>query len=186
MLTMEGLAKKYETTSRVINNIIRWGKRKNLEIESRRASKGGDKRVNLASAETSIMHLQELNYKEDTVKKLKSTLNQYNKLNSKQKLLFKEILNSEIRKMPSNEYVDSIKTNESGYDNVNKKFRNLLLILCNRKEEINMRGQKSINRLEKELEIWKRLAKVEEQKKKKQEKRNKGKEPATEDDFRQS
>ena len=185
-LTNEGLAEKYKTTKEVIYIIIKWGRRNNLEVKSRQAVHGFDKRINIASAETSTERLKKFGYKKSTVKTLEATLNQYNQLNLEQKLLFKELLNSKIRKMPSDEYVDSIKTIESGYNNVNKKFRNLLLVLCNREDEINMRRQSSINRLKKELEIWTRLAKLEEREKTKQEKHNKGKEPATEDDFRQS
>ena len=86
-------------------------------------------------------------------------LNQYNKLNPKQKALFREILEQNVadRRMPSNETLEKI-CDINADSRIIEKFRKLLLILCNRENEINM-VYSSIRKLKQELEIWKKLAK---------------------------
>lgn len=134
-MTLEGLARKYKTKKSVIKTVLKWGKRNLKTVEPRRGSTHSV-----------------------TIKDRSS--NQYNKLNSEQKALFREILEKNVadRRMPSNENLDKIKPLKYEDHRVNEKFRKLLLILCNRENEINV-TLKSIRRLKQELEIWKKLAK---------------------------
>ena len=88
--------------------------------------------------------------------------NQYNELSSKQKGLFREILEENVadRRMPSDTMLEEIKDTDT-HSYVINKFRRFLLILCNRENEIEMQ-RSSIYRLKQELEEWKKLVKKDE------------------------
>ncbi len=137
LLTYKGLAKKYKTSRSVVCSVLTWGK-KNLKTVK--------PRVGSATAE-----------------RMKATCsNQYNELNSKQKELFREILEENVadRRMPSDTMLEEIKDTDTHYHVINK-FRKFLLILCNRENEIEMHHD-SINKLKRELEEWKKLVKKDE------------------------
>ncbi len=135
-LTIKGLAKKYKTKESIIKTIFKWGKQNVKEIKLRKGSAN-----------------------KEAVKS--RCLNQYNELNPKQKALFREILEQNVadRRMPSNETLKKI-CDIDATSRIIEKFRKLLLILCNREDEINMTPH-SISRLKQELKTWIKLAQQE-------------------------
>ena len=137
LLTYKGLAKKYKTSESVVKSVLRWGKKNLKKVEPR---------VGSATAERMKARCS----------------NQYNELSSKQKELFREILEENVadRRMPSDTMLEEIKDTDTHYHVINK-FRRFLLILCNRENEIEMQHS-SINRLKQELEEWKKLVKKDE------------------------
>jgi len=152
LLTLNGIAKKYKI--RTIKSILD-GRYKGL-IQRRRAKSNSYKYIDISKV-TKKRIQSEYGYAPTCATILKRCLNQYNKLNLDQKKLFKSILDSDIRKMPSDEYLDEIKSLKYGDNRANEKFRKLLLILCNREDEVKM-IRSSINRLKQQLEVWKKLA----------------------------
>lgn len=160
-LTEKGLAKKHQTDVSAIIKVRIWGKRR-LRMNSKRPSQNSYKSVDFSNISLAKQQLEYLGYGEPMVREMISFVNQYNKLNSDQKNLFKTISGQNVadRRMPSDEELDEIKPIRYGDDKVNEKFRKLLLILCNKKNEIKM-ASRSINRLERELGIWKDLAQKE-------------------------
>ena len=135
LLTSKGLAKKYKTRENVIHSVLKRGMRNLKTVEPRYGSAAAEKMKAKCS-------------------------NQYIRLNFKQKELFRKILEKNManRRMPSEDDLNKIKPFKYGDKNVNEKFRKLLLILCNRENELKMQGN-SISRLKRELEEWKKLVK---------------------------
>ncbi len=150
LLTHNGIAKKYAVEMQAVKNILK--RKYGNKVQRRRAMLGVYKCADLSKVTEKELH-ENFGYTRDTAKGLKERLNQYNKLNPNQKKLFKDILQSPNRRMPSNEDLDKIKSLGCGHNRVNEKFRKLLLILCNREDEINM-SQNSIHRLKQELKTW--------------------------------
>ena len=157
LLTYDGIAKKCKTKRMIVGSVAI---KKNGYRTFRRIAKSKSyKFVDLKK--TTDKRLQEnFGYKQSTAKRLKSYSNHYDQLNGNQKNLFKQILKAKRRKMPSNKDLNSIRTHHCKDTRVEKKFRKLLLILCNRENEINMTPH-SISRLKQELEIWTSRAKRE-------------------------
>ena len=156
-LTDKGLAKKYQTNVNTIKTIRAWGGRQ-LKINPKHTFKNSYKSVYFSNISLAKQHLKYLGYQESVINEMILFVNQYNKLTPDQKNLFKTISEQNVadRRMPSDEELDEIKPIRYGDDKVNEKFRKLLLILCNKKNEIRM-DVKSINRLERGLGIWIKL-----------------------------
>jgi len=154
-LTYGGLAQKYKVKSKTVRTILL--RRNSDQIYRRHAKRNSYKYMSLKSA-NAVKRLQNnLGYQQCTAKTFKTCVDQWYKLNLDQKKLFKNILNSDIRKMPSDEELDEIKSLKYVNNTVNEKFRKLLLILCNREDEIKITPN-SIRRLKQQLGVWEKLA----------------------------
>ncbi len=155
-LSINGISAKYKikTVKALLNR-----KYVSLPVQRRIATQTSYKYADISRVTKEKLQ-NKYGYASSTAIYLKRNVDQYNKLSPDQKKMFKNILDSDIRIMPSNEDLDKIKPLKYGNNRLNEKFRKLLLVLCNREDEIKT-TRTTINQLKQQLDIWKKLAKKE-------------------------